>query len=380
MKRERLVLKVGTNVLQRPSGRLDYNLISELAEQIASLRILGHEVLLVSSGSVGAGRELLHLGQTVTDQLRQHQLLAAVGQARLMQIYTDFFREHRITVAQVLLTRGDFGARASYLNIRDTLENLLKADVLPIVNENDVVATDELLINQFGDNDQLAVYVAALADADRLLFLTVAPGLLREKTEVGAQQPEVVERVENLSEELLQLCLPVTSRDGKGGMESKVRCAGMAMDFGIHAHILDGKRPEGVLGILEGRGGGTHFVAKGRKANSYQKWLAAGALSRGQLYIDAGAEHALLERKKSLLAKGITKVEGEFDLKDLVEILGPSGTKLGVGRSSFSSRELQEQLFAEDSGPAKANVRSGGPSKPVVHRNHLFLERPAASS
>jgi len=380
MSRERLVIKVGTNVLQRPSGRLDYNLISELAEQIASLRVLGHEVLLVSSGSVGAGRELLHLGQTTTDQLRQHQLLAAVGQARLMQIYTDFFREHQITVAQVLLTRGDFSTRASYLNIRDTLENLLKAGVLPIVNENDVVATDELLINQFGDNDQLAVYVAALADADRLLFLTVAPGLLREKTGAGSPQPEVVEQVEKLSEELLRLCLHATSRDGKGGMESKVRCAGMAMDFGIHAHILDGKRPEGVLDILEGRGGGTHFVSKGRKVNSYQKWLAAGAFSQGRLHIDSGAEQALLERKKSLLAKGITKVEGEFDLKDLVEILGPSGTKLGVGRSSFSSRELQEQLFAESSGPVEASARSGGLSKPVVHRNHLFLERSAASS
>ncbi|MAE16937.1 MAG: glutamate 5-kinase [Deltaproteobacteria bacterium] len=380
MNRERLVLKVGTNVLQRPSGRLDYNLISELAEQIASLRVLGHEVLLVSSGSVGAGRELLHLGQTTTDQLRQHQLLAAVGQARLMQIYTDFFREHQITVAQVLLTRGDFSTRASYLNIRDTLENLLKAGVLPIVNENDVVATDELLINQFGDNDQLAVYVAALADADRLLFLTVAPGLLREKTGAGSPQPEVVEQVEKLSEELLRLCLPATSRDGKGGMESKVRCAGMAMDFGIHAHILDGKRPEGVLDILEGRGGGTHFVSKGRKVNSYQKWLAAGAFRQGRLHIDAGAEQALLEHKKSLLAKGITKVEGEFDLKDLVEILGPSGIRLGVGRSSFSSRELQEQLFAESSGPVEASARSGGLSKPVVHRNHLFLERSAASS
>lgn len=380
MNRERLVLKVGTNVLQRPSGRLDYNLISELAEQIASLRVLGHEVLLVSSGSVGAGRELLHLGQTTTDQLRQHQLLAAVGQARLMQIYTDFFREHQITVAQVLLTRGDFSTRASYLNIRDTLENLLKAGVLPIVNENDVVATDELLINQFGDNDQLAVYVAALADADRLLFLTVAPGLLREKTGAGSPQPEVVEQVEKLSEELLRLCLHATSRDGKGGMESKVRCAGMAMDFGIHAHILDGKRPEGVLDILEGRGGGTHFVSKGRKVNSYQKWLAAGAFRQGRLHIDAGAEQALLEHKKSLLAKGITKVEGEFDLKDLVEILGPSGIRLGVGRSSFSSRELQEQLFAESSGPVEASARSGGLSKPVVHRNHLFLERSAASS
>lgn len=380
MNRERLVLKVGTNVLQRPSGRLDYNLISELAEQIASLRVLGHEVLLVSSGSVGAGRELLHLGQTTTDQLRQHQLLAAVGQARLMQIYTDFFREHQITVAQVLLTRGDFSTRASYLNIRDTLENLLKAGVLPIVNENDVVATDELLINQFGDNDQLAVYVAALADADRLLFLTVAPGLLREKTGAGSPQPEVVEQVEKLSEELLRLCLHATSRDGKGGMESKVRCAGMAMDFGIHAHILDGKRPEGVLDILEGRGGGTHFVSKGRKVNSYQKWLAAGAFRQGRLHIDAGAEQALLEHKKSLLAKGITKVEGEFDLKDLVEILGPSGIRLGVGRSSFSSRELQEQLFAESSGPVEASARSGGLSKPVVHRNHLFLERSAAAS
>ncbi|MDP7463645.1 MAG: glutamate 5-kinase, partial [SAR324 cluster bacterium] len=322
----------------------------------------------------------LHLGQTTTDQLRQHQLLAAVGQARLMQIYTDFFREHQITVAQVLLTRGDFSTRASYLNIRDTLENLLKAGVLPIVNENDVVATDELLINQFGDNDQLAVYVAALADADRLLFLTVAPGLLREKTGAGSPQPEVVEQVEKLSEELLRLCLPATSRDGKGGMESKVRCAGMAMDFGIHAHILDGKRPEGVLDILEGRGGGTHFVSKGRKVNSYQKWLAAGAFRQGRLHIDAGAEQALLEHKKSLLAKGITKVEGEFDLKDLVEILGPSGIRLGVGRSSFSSRELQEQLFAESSGPVEASARSGGLSKPVVHRNHLFLERSAAAS
>ena len=379
MSRERLVIKVGTNVLQRPSGRLDYNLISELAEQIASLRVLGHEVLLVSSGSVGAGRELLHLGQTATDQLRQHQLLAAVGQARLIQIYTDFFREHRITVAQVLLTRGDFSARASYLNIRNTLESLLKADVLPIVNENDVVATDELLVNQFGDNDQLAVYVAALSGADRLLFLTVAPGLLREKAGTGSP-PEVVKTVEDLSEELLRLCLPVTSRGGKGGMEGKVRCAGMAMAFGIHAHILDGKRPEGVLDILEGRGGGTHFVAKGRKVNSYQKWLAAGALSQGRLHIDAGAEQALLERKKSLLAQGITKVEGEFDLKDLVEILGPSGVRLGVGRSSFSSRELQEQLFTEGSGPAEATSGSGRLSKPVVHRNHLFLERPAASS
>ena len=155
MSLKRIVIKIGTNVLQQTNGKLDYKLISELTSQIARIRSNGHEVLLVSSGSVGAGRELFSLDES-GNTLASHQILASVGQAKLIQIYSDSFKKHKITVAQILLTRGDFGLRKSYLNIRNTLENLLKYRIVPIVNENDVVATEELDLN-FGDNDLLAV-------------------------------------------------------------------------------------------------------------------------------------------------------------------------------------------------------------------------------
>ena len=367
---QRLVLKIGTNVLQRPNGRLDYNLISELADTIAIIRDRGHRVILVSSGAVGAGRELVNLRNSTSDSLRTSQILAAVGQARLMQIYGDFFREHRIAVAQVLLTRQDFGERSSYLNIRSTLSGLLDAGVLPIVNENDVVATEELKIHQFGDNDQLAVYTAAVAGADRMVFLTTAPGLLREEATPTGTRSLVVPEVTEVTRDVLEWCRPTKTQVGKGGMESKVRCAGMAMEFGIHTHILDGKAPAGVLEVLSGKRNGTHFVATGRKVNGYQKWLAAGALSQGSLFIDEGAEAALRDHHKSLLAKGIVRVSGSFDVKDLVEIVGASGARLGVGRVACTARELRQQLEAFRAGSTDLLPVF---SRPVVHRNHLYL-------
>lgn len=169
MKSKRIVIKIGTNVLQQSNGKLDHKLIGELAAQIAIIRGHGHEVLVVTSGSVGAGRELCSVDES-KNTLASHQILASVGQARLIQIYAEAFRKHKTTVAQILLTRGDFGLRKSYLNIRNTLENLLKYKIVPIVNENDVVATEELDLN-FGDNDLLAVYLATLIGADQLFSL-----------------------------------------------------------------------------------------------------------------------------------------------------------------------------------------------------------------
>ena len=227
MSLKRIVIKIGTNVLQQTNGKLDYKLISELTSQIARIRSNGHEVLLVSSGSVGAGRELFSLDES-GNSIASRQILASVGQAKLIQIYSDSFRKHKTTVAQILLTRGDFGLRKSYLNIRNTLENLLKYRIVPIVNENDVVATEELDLN-FGDNDLLAVYLATLIGSDQLFFLTVAPGLLKEEETAKGKQSKVVAKVEKLTEEIIQHCLPFTSAGGKGGMESKVRSAGMAM-------------------------------------------------------------------------------------------------------------------------------------------------------
>ncbi|MBT4014881.1 MAG: glutamate 5-kinase [Deltaproteobacteria bacterium] len=369
MKSKRIVIKIGTNVLHLSNGKLDYKLISELATQIALIRANGHEVLVVSSGAVGAGRELCSVDES-SNTLTSHQILASVGQARLIQIYAEAFRKHNTTVAQILLTRGDFGLRKSYLNIRNTLENLLKYNIVPIVNENDVVATEELELN-FGDNDLLAVYLATLIGADQLFFLTVAPGLLKEEETHEGKLSTVVEKVEELTDEILQHCLPITSAGGKGGMESKVRSAGMAMSFGIDAYIMDGKSPAGVSDVMEGQRRGTHFVAHGRKIRSYQKWLAAGALNKGTLIIDAGAERALVKNKKSLLAKGVIRVEGQFKNKDLVEICNQEGVRLGVGRADCSAKELHHQI--KEQNPAKIGGKDPQ-SKPVIHRNHLFLE------
>ena len=370
MKDKRIVIKIGTNVLHRSNGKLDYKLIGDLAEQITIIRKKGHEVLVVSSGSIGAGRELCNVDES-TNTLISHQILAAVGQARLIQIYGDAFRKNKITVAQILLTRGDFGLRKSYLNIRNTLENLLKYKIVPIVNENDVVATEELDLN-FGDNDLLAVYLATLIGADQLFFMTVAPGLLKEKLSEKGRYSVVVEKVNELNDEILNHCLPITSAGGKGGMESKVRSAGMAMSFGIDTYILDGKFPSNVCDILEGHKRGTHFVAHGRKIRSYQKWLAAGALNKGTLVIDSGAEKALLKNKKSLLANGVIRVEGQFENKDLVEICNFEGVRLGVGRVDCTSKELRHQIKGPD--VKKREGRKKNLSKPVIHRNHLFLE------
>ena len=369
MSLKRIVIKIGTNVLQQDNGKLDYKLISELTSQISRIRSNGHEVLLVSSGAVGAGRELCSIDES-GNILASHQILASVGQPKLIQIYSDSLVNHKTNVAQILLTRGDFGLRKSYLNIRNTIENLLKYRIVPIVNENDVVATEELDLN-FGDNDLLAVYLATLIGADQLFFLTVEPGLLKEEKTSQGKQSKVVAKVEKFSEDILKHCLPFTSASGKGGMESKVRSAGMAMSFGIDTYIIDGKFPEGVFEIMEGRALGTHFVAHGRKIRSYQKWLAAGALNKGTLIIDQGAEQALLKNKKSLLARGVKRVEGQFEDKDLVEIHNLEGEKLGVGRADCSAKVLRSQIKARNLTNSEENTRSG---KPVIHRNHLFLE------
>ena len=369
MKSKRIVIKIGTNVLQEPNGKLDHKLIGKLAGQIAKIRRYGHEVLVVSSGSVGAGRELCSINES-SNSLASQQILASVGQARLIQIYADAFRKHKTTVAQILLTRGDFGLRTSYLNIRNTLENLLKYKIVPIVNENDVVATEELELN-FGDNDLLAVYLATLIGADQLFFLTIASGLLKKEKTAEGMRSVVVEKVQELTDEILRHCLPATSAGGKGGMESKVRSAGMAMSFGIDTYIMDGKYPEGVCAVMEGQQRGTHFVAHGLKIRSYQKWLAAGALNKGTLVIDTGAEQALLKNKKSLLAKGVTRVVGQFDNKDLVEIFNQEGVRLGVGRADCAAKELRQQIKEQNLTNTGVDVRS---RKPVIHRNHLFLE------
>ena len=339
MKKKRIVIKVGTNVLQSQNGKLDYNLIRDLAQEISILLGQGYQVLFVSSGAVMAGQGLASFVHEKNSLLRK-QMTAAVGQVRLMQIYSDFFLEHQIVIAQVLVTRSDFGGRSSYLNIRNTLEGLLNSGVLPILNENDVVAAEELA-PQFGDNDQLAVFVSALIGADALFYLTLAPGVL--KNAQSGHKEQLIETVTEVNDALLRYCEAPSSPGGRGGMLSKVKSAGMAMSFGIDTYILSGKETHSVSRILAGERLGTHFVAQGEKVNSYRKWLAVGAMDKGRLVIDRGAEQAL-HNKKSLLAAGITEVQGEFETKDLVTIYNQANVKIGVGRTNTSSQTLRKQV------------------------------------
>ena len=367
-----IVLKVGTYVLQQLNGKLDYNLIQELAKTIAELRQRGHEVLLVSSGAIGAGRErctvLPNPPQAATPgkgrkELGIQQMLAAVGQVRLMQIYSEFFQEHQILVAQVLVTRADFAKRQSYLNIRNTIQQLLYFGILPIINENDVVSTEELPF--FGDNDQLAVSFAALAGASHLFFLTSAPGLLvRKKQPDGSTKEVVLSEVKQVNKELLQHCQRPGTNVGRGGMESKVRAAGKSISFGINAYITSGKEPNTVLKILDGTQVGTHFLAHGSKLRGYRQWLAAGALSQGEIHVDAGAEQALRVHKKSLLLSGVCEVQGNFSAKDPVNIFNLQHELIGVGLAAQPAQALRVLLQQSE---ANRHTRA------VIHRDDLFL-------
>ena len=387
MKKKRIVIKVGTNVLQSRKGKLDYNLIRDLAEQISSLLNENYEILFVTSGAISAGQELRSFADEGSypidqkipwekDMILREQMMAAVGQVRLMQIYSNFFLEHQIVIAQVLVTRSDFGNRSAYLNIRNTLEGLLKMRVLPIINENDVVATEELA-PQFGDNDQLAVFVSALISADALFYLTNTPGLL--------QGSDLIETVKEVNDEILSYCDTTIAPGAKGGMLSKVKAAGMAMSFGIDTYILSGKSYNAVSQILAGECIGTHFVAQDQKAKSYRKWLAMGVMGNGRLTIDAGAEIAL-QNKKSLLAAGITEVSGNFQIKDLVSIYNQSDVKIAVGRINLSSEKLKQQIhenqkYRFSNQPASSGQhRLSHGKKAVINRDHLVLVDPSVSS
>jgi len=369
MKKKRIVIKVGTNVLQNDYGKLDYNLIRDLADQISQIHQKGYEVVLVSSGAGGAGRELKLFPNEKNETIRE-QMVASVGQVRLMQIYSDFFLEHQIVIGQILVTRFNFDHRPSYLNIRNTLEGLLKSDVLPIINENDVVATVELN-QQFGDNDRLAVSIAAMIGADALFFLTTAPGLLAGLQTHSGDKAQLIETVTELNDEILGHCQTMKSSGGKGGMLSKVNSAGMAMSFGMDAYIVYGKTKDVVLRILESEKIGTHFVAQGEKVNSYRKWLAAGAQSKGYLVIDPGAEKAL-HNKKSLLAAGITQVVGDFEVKDLVSIHNQSDAKIGAGRIDISSDQLRKQI-KEYQNDSQSRSKKSRNRKAVISRDHLMF-------
>jgi len=358
-KRERLVLKVGTSVLTQANQQLDYNVIHQIVEQIGTLRRAGHQVVLVTSGAAGASYGLADFQHEHKSLLRK-QMMTAVGQPRLMSVYTDFFREHHIAVAQALLTRSDFGDRERYVNVRNVMDGLLHMGIVPILNENDVVVTEALT---FGDNDFLAAAAASLVGANRLFLLTAGDGFYSGGDPRLVAGAKLIREVGAITPEMWEWCQDSLSRGGTGGMFSKVKAAEMATSFGIEVHIVAGKAPGVVPQVMGGAAIGTRFLPTQRRLKSYRQWLRFGALTNGRITVDAGAERAL-RQDKSLLPAGIARVEGTFRAGDVVEIYTEGEEKLGVGLINFSAEDLA-RLKQEGSRPAR--------SVEAIHKDRLLL-------
>ncbi|GET36483.1 glutamate 5-kinase [Microseira wollei] len=364
-----LIVKIGTSSLTQPeTGRLALSTIATLVETLTNLRHQGHRVVLVSSGAVGVGCDRLG----ITERPRSvtlKQAVAAVGQGRLMRVYDDLFSHLQQPIAQVLLTRGDLVQRSRYVNAYNTFQELLRLGVIPIVNENDTVAVEEL---KFGDNDTLSALVASLIEADWLFLLTDVDRLYSAdpRSNPDAQPIALVNRIEQL-EELQVQTGAAGSQWGTGGMVTKISAARIATVAGVRTVITEGRSPHNIQKILQGEQIGTHFAPQTVPTNARKRWIAHGLIPAGKLYLDAGAVKAVTSAGKSLLAAGITSIEGDFQASDAVTLYDTEGRAIARGIANYSSTEL-ERIRGHQSAEIPAILGYAGAAT-VVHRDNLVL-------
>ncbi len=365
----RIIVKLGTSLLTGGTNQLNQDIMSSLVAQVASLHKQGLELLVVSSGAIAAGRYKLGL----TEGLRgipSKQVFSSVGQNRLMYIYEQLFSQHNITVAQALLTKADLSDRAGYLNTRNTLLALLDLRVLCIVNENDVVAVDEIQEAKFGDNDNLSAMVANLVDADLLLILTDTAGLY---TADPHRDPNAhpISQVDRIDSEIERLAADIPGGLGTGGMITKIEAAKLATASGVTTVIADGREPDIILRLAAGKAIGTRFSPTTSKRESRKRWMLSGLSTKGRLIVDSGAAVALRKQKRSLLAAGIRQIDGEFQRGDIVNIHGPEGTQIGCGITNYSSADIV--IIKGVHSRKIATLLGYDYGSEVVHRNNLVV-------
>ncbi|MCB9418811.1 MAG: glutamate 5-kinase [Ardenticatenaceae bacterium] len=363
---QRIVIKLGTSVLTGGTPHINRPHLVELIRQCAALYNQGKDVLICTSGAIAAGRERLNYPE-LPDTVNNKQMLAAVGQSRLMLIWESFFEIFGIHVGQILLTRGDTEHRRRFLNAQDTIQTLLARRIIPIVNENDAVATEEI---KLGDNDNLSALVAILAEADLLLILTDQPGLYTAdpRTSPDAQ---LIPEVHEIDETLRRLAGGSVSGLGVGGMVTKLHAADVARRAGTDVVIASGQAPEVILRAAAGESVGTRFPALETPLESRKRWIFAGPKPPGRVVVDAGAEKALCGNGRSLLPAGIIQIEGRFERGDTISILNQQGSELARGIARYASEDLAQILGCHsDEITAKLGYNRG----PVaVHRNDMIL-------
>jgi len=365
----RIVAKFGTRLLTGGSERLDRKVMSSLVGQLAQLHKEGLEVIIVSSGAIASGRQKLGLTKEVKG-VPFKQVLASVGQHRLVGLYEQLFNRYDITVAQALLAKADLLNRASYLNARNTLLALLELKVVCVVNENDVVAVDELHETIFGDNDNLSAMVANLVDADLLMILTDTAGLYAADPH-RHPNARLIPEVERIDSEIERLAANTSSRLGTGGMITKIEAAKLATSFGVTVVIADGRELDVILRLARGEAVGTRFLPTSSKRESRQRWMLSGLSTKGKLVVDSGAALALRKQNRSLLPAGIKDVEGEFQRGAIVNIYDAEGSRIGCGIANYSSADIK-LIKGVHSGKIVTLLGYDYGSE-VVHRNNLAV-------
>ncbi|NDY43246.1 glutamate 5-kinase [Dissulfurirhabdus thermomarina] len=361
-----VVVKVGSAVLTAADG-LDLQVLGDLCRQVAALRASGRRLTLVSSGAIAAGRrKMAHLPPPRT--VPEKQALAAVGQGRLIRAYEEAFDRFDIRVAQILLTRDGLVARRRYLNARNTLQTLLQWGVVPVINENDTVATEEI---QFTDNDALAALIVHLVEADFLVCLSDIDGLYdRDPADDpgAARIPEVAK----IDDGVAALASPRPGRAGRGGMHSKIAAARMVTASGVPVVVAGGRTPDVLGRIFAGEDVGTFFHPRpGRALAGRKPWIAMALAREGAVRIDAGAARALTEMGRSLLPAGVRAVEGEFEAGACVVCLGPGGEEVAVGLTNYGSGELRKILGCQTGEICEKIGYPGAPE--VIHRDNMVL-------
>ncbi len=333
---ERVVVKIGTASVTAAGGEVDTVAIAKLCTEVADARRRGHPVVVVTSGAITAGLPLLGLVRP-RDPVTL-QAVSAVGQIELMRVWSELLGRHGLRAGQVLLAPLDFGDRSHYLHARETMERLLELGVVPVVNENDAVADDEI---RFGDNDRLAVLVAHLVGASTLVLLTDAQGLLTADPRLDPEAT-LIEEILEVDAAVEQLAGGVSSDRGSGGMSSKVQAAKMAAWSGIRTVIAAADRPGVVQDALAGRPGiGTVVHPREARLSARRLWIAFARPAAGRLHLDAGARQALAERGRSLLPIGVTRVDGDFEADDAVELVGPDGAVFAKGLVRARAADLR---------------------------------------
>ncbi len=359
-----IVVKVGSSSVTTTAGTVDDAVLGTLAGQMAALNDDGYQVVVVSSGAIAAGWTALAPGEVRPTDAATLQAVAAVGQHRLARVWDEAFTRHGRITGQVLLAPLDFGHRSQYLHARQTLRRLLELGVVPVVNENDAVADEEI---RFGDNDRLAALVAHLVGAEQLVLLTDTAGLFTEDPR-RSENASLIEEVVEIDHELETRATGPTSTVGSGGMASKLAAAKIAVWSGVAVTIADAQRPGVLADAVRGTPGvGTRFRARDRRLPARKLWIAFATGSHGSITVDAGARRALVADGRSLLPAGVTGVEGSFGVGDAVELVGSDGVVFAKGLAARDAADVRV------SAGQRSEAQPAGISPEVIHRDDLVV-------